>query len=562
MATRAPWFDFTINRKTLDEAGFRSAIDSIEFVEDVGKFDKVTMVLNQGPSMFRAATELKFGSVMQLSMGYYNESVLPMTVVFLHSIEPDFGQRTVTYQFMGYMKSMDVNETDRNLNNKSVLAIVQEVVSDYAVLEVGNIEFADYVLSDTTSQSKQTDFSLLEGIAKNLGGYWKIEPIEGAKGKWSLSLYKMEYDKASAKNFLPLHAHPDAEFVPEDKSIKLKGFTPKSNILGVSSRIEIRSNNPNQPVAVSTDMKDSKSEPDYVTGSEIVATVFGEVTRFHFQENVSDEEAAALIAKQLKQEDELSFVSVPETQVQEGIPNLRLGNTQTVVPHGIDFYEKVFEGEYLISGSRHRISASGGYDTWIKMNMNAWKIPPASEIGGGYGSGVPVLIYVYPNGTAEGWYIYFTSDGTPTKGAYITQSEIESNSYWLSKIGISTAYFSIGSSSSGGTALSGIMNAYGFGPSESGGIPNVAYSNGSLSITPIDWPSEYNTDVLGLIGVANSVHNGAEGTEAIETEGSEFIFAQPGDEDYFAQRAALLQQQNFVNGILNSARNPLGIGGN
>jgi hypothetical protein len=148
---------------------------------------------------------------------------------------------------------------------------------------------------------------------------------------------------------------------------------------------------------------------------------------------------------------------------------------------------------------------------------------------------VPVLIYVYPDGKTEGWCINFTGDGTPVKGTYITQSEIEANDYWLGHIRTRTAWFSAGNSTGqGATGVAGLISqSFGFGPSEGGGIPNLAYSDSSLSIVPIDWPTEYNYDVASL---ATSVTNPTSNLiNPIVQEASEF-FMEDSD-DLFEQRA-------------------------
>ena len=497
--SRAPRFDFTFNGKTLEDLGVRHLIDSIEFTEAIDKFDSVKMVINDGPALLRAPDLIKHGSVMQLSMGYVNEGIYPMTIVFLKGIEPNFANKKVTLHFGGYLKAFDVGKKNRVLQGRTVQEIVAEVVADYTVLEVGTIEGGDLTISDTTTQSSQTDLSLLEGIASQFGLKWKIE-VGSAKGKWALSLYKLEYDKTLADNYLPIHAYPEKEYQADTKSLKLKSFVPKSNILGVSSRVEIRSNNPNQPVTVTTDNKVPNKNPAQVTGSEVVATIFGVVTNVQFMENVTDEEAAQIIGDQLLQEDELSFVVAQEAQLSEGIPNLRVGNVRRVVPHGISLFEKVFVGEYLITGTRHRISSREGYDTWATMAMNALTVPPPPVAGfGSGGGGVPVLIWIYPNGFMEGWYINFSSDGTPMLGAPITQTEIEGNSYWMSHVAPRVMVVPL-------TTLQGA--GFTIMPSEESDVPNLAFSDReSITQVAIDWPPEYNTDVIGLLSMATPVHN-------------------------------------------------------
>jgi len=559
MATRAPYFDFMLDNKSLDDLGIRHLIESIEFEEKLGSFDKVTMVVNDGAGLEFASDLAKHGAVLQLSMGYFNESILPMTACFMFSMEPDFSNQKVTFAYMNYLKAMDQSQRDRTLSNVTIQDIVVQVVADYEILEVGTIENGSLMLSDTTSQSKQTDFKLLEGIASQFGMKWKIEPSQ-TKGKWTLSLYKLDYDKSKVDNYLPLHAYPDKEYQAETKSLKLKTFKPKSNILGVSSRVEIRSNNPNQPVEVQSTPKDPTTEPTVVRGSEIVATVFGERTTIHFYENVSDEQAAQIIADQLQQEDELSFVVAPDCQLSEGIPNLRVGDVRHVVCHGIRMFEKVFTGDYLVTGTKHKISSSSGYDTWVTMNMNALSVPPPPEGGfGGGGNGVPVLIRVVHGGTENnmfGWYVNQNSEGVVSLGATITNAEILANSYWMEHVNNSIRfYFNNNQTPAVGRDIV-------VGAGETVDWTNLARiatgGSGDSTDVRIDWPDEWRTSITTL---ATSV-NGDSGTELIESyyeahfgESSlEGLSDSERTDALFSQRAFELEAQANANAVQDAVR--------
>jgi hypothetical protein len=543
--SRAPAFEIMFNGNNLRDLGILHLVESIEFEESVDKFDSVKMVVNDGEALTRATMLTQHGSVLQLAMGYHNEGIYPMTIVFLKSIEPDFANQKVTFTFTGYLKAMDAGEKDRTLGSKTIKEVVQEVVADYSVLEVGVIEGGDVIISDTITQSKQTDLSLLEGIASQFGLKWKIEPSNNPK-KWVLSLYKLEYDKSKAKDSLPLHAYPTKEFQDDTKSLKLKAFRPKSNILGVSSNVEIRSNNPNQPINVSSSTLTTKDDLSGVRGSEVVATVFGQVTRVYFMENVSDEEAAQVIAEQLQQENELAFVATSECQLNEGIPNLRVGDVRNVVPHGIVLFDKVFSGAYLVTGTRHRISSTEGYDTWVTMNKNSLTVPPPPEPsfnGGGVGEGSTVLIFVYPNNTAEGWYINFNSDGTPMLGSEISQSEIEANEYWMSHVRRNVAGFNFNRGLTTGGGVTGLVGTaagfgafVGLGPSESSTMPNVGYArNNSPVQILIDPPANYNTDVLGVLMMATPVYDPYEVGELPYSEAQGLL-------DYLRQNRAAFER--------------------
>lgn len=429
---KAPVFDFTLGSHTLDELGIIHLIKAVEFEESIGKFDQVSIEIIDGIELAGMWDLAKHGNALQLSMGYHNEVVLPMCLAFLSNIEPNFENQTVKITFAGYLKALDVGEKERSLSGRTIREVVEEIVADYEPLVVGTIEAGDTMISSTNTQSNQTDLGFLEGLASSFGMKWKLEPTEDA-GKWALSLYKLEYDKELAQNSLPIHAYPEKAYVSDTKALKLKSFRPRSNIFGVSSSVEIRSNNPDQPITVQTESEDPSSEPRVVTGSEIVATVFGEVVRVHFYENVTDEAAASIIAEQLMQMDELAFVTATQAQMQEGNPELRVGGVRHIVPHGITLFENIFEGDYMITGSKHRIDTQSGYDTWISVAMNCLSMPEPPEQAGWGSGGRPVLIRVYPNGTYEGWY-YYQKGSTMLRGEPITDAQIRANSYWMGKV--------------------------------------------------------------------------------------------------------------------------------
>lgn len=435
---RVPIVDFTLGNRTLDDLNVRHLLQYAEFEEAIGKFDSVVLSFKDGPELAQAWDLARHGNVLQLSMGYYNDIVLPMCLTFLSSIEPNFEDQTVQIHFSGYLRAMDVGEKDRSLNGRTIREVVEEIVADYEPLVVGTIEQGDTKISSTNTQSKQSDLSFLEGIASSFGMKWKIEPTDKT-GQWALSLYRLEYDKTKAQQHLPIHAYPEKEFLSDEKSLKLRRFRPKSNIFGVSSRVEIRSNNPDRPVVVDTDPKDPTKEPRVVYGSDVVAVVFGEVVRVHFYENVTDEDAARIIGEQTLQMDELAFVTATNAQMQEGHPELRVGEVRRIVPHGISLFEKVFVGDYMITASRHRVDSKTGYDTWISVAMNSLTLPePPEEVGwgggGGGSGGPPVLIRLYYDGRMEGWYMNVGANNQVTRGTYITEEEIKANSYWMSHI--------------------------------------------------------------------------------------------------------------------------------
>jgi hypothetical protein len=58
----------------------------------------------------------------------------------------------------------------------------------------------------------------------------------------------------------------------------------------------------------------------------------------------------------------------------------------------------------------------------------------------------------------------------------------------------------------GGTST--LLSGAGFGPSESSTVPNVAYSRAGEPVQiRVDWPENFNTDVVGLFSLATPVYD-------------------------------------------------------
>lgn len=431
MAAKAPYYDLVIGDKSLDELGIKSLITKVTFEEEFGKFDTCTIELQSGPELKEKYQLLKHGAVMQLSMGYYNQNIKPMFLGFLQGVQPNFGKRTLVLSFAQYLKAMDVGERDRVLTGKTLGDVVRTVVSDYAPLVVGRIENDDVIVSDTISQSKRSDFKLLEDIASAFASKWRLESTDTV-GQWALSLERLDTEAAPVGK--PMYAWPTKEAQDLTENIHLVNFTPKSNILGnVSSQVTIESNNPNQPIDVNSKKYDSDKYVSEARGSDVVYRVFGQVRRVHFYENVSDEEAAQIIADQMFQDDELTFVTAKNTPLMEGDCLVRAGQRRKVHPRGIPLFEDVFDGVYTITRTKHEISVDKGYNTWVDMGRESLTIPPPPELPPAGGGGQPVLIKWTRNGGLYGYYVSFPN-GVLKLGRRITEEEIYANEYWISKI--------------------------------------------------------------------------------------------------------------------------------
>lgn len=430
--SRAPQYYFTLGDKSLDELNLVHLIKRVEFIEEVGKFDQVNIHVKDGPELKEAYSLCKHGSVLQLSMGYYNDEVLPMTIVFMKGCKPNFKDRTVVIKYAGYMKAMDVGAKDRVLNNKTIKEIVTEIVASYDPIEVGTIDNGDTVISGVTTQSKESDLKVLEKIAAMFGMRWKMEP-SATTGVWKLSLYKLGFGDNADKGAKPIYAYPEKMELSPNVGLHLENFSPESNILGVSSTVQIRSNNPNHPITVDSTTEDLDRYREGMRGSEIVATVFGSVVRVQFNENVSNEEAAQIIADQLLQEDEMAFVSAKSCKLNEGNPNIRVGKVRHIVPRGISLFEDMFTGDYLITKTHHVISTEKGYDMTFDCAMDNLKVPPPPAMVGGAGGygGPPLIIYVYRDGSMRGWWVTFDINGTVHEAGDITNEEILANEVWM-----------------------------------------------------------------------------------------------------------------------------------
>ncbi len=501
--SRAPRYYFTLGDKTLDELNLVHLIKRVEFIEEVGKFDQVNIHVKDGPELKEAYSLCKHGSVLQLSMGYYNDEVLPMTIVFMKGCKPNFKDRTVVIKYAGYMKAMDVGAKDRVLNNKTIKEIVTEIVASYDPIEVGTIDNGDTVISGVTTQSKESDLKVLEKIAGMFGMRWKMEPSETI-GVWKLSLYKLGFGDNADKGAKPIYAYPEKMELSPNVALHLENFSPESNILGVSSTVQIRSNNPNHPIAVDSIIEDLDRYAGGIRGSEIVATVFGSVVRVQFNENVSNEEAAQIIADQLLQEDELAFVVAKNCKLNEGNPNIRVGIVRHVVPRGISLFEDMFVGDYLITKTHHVISTEKGYDTTFDCAMDNLKVPPPPAMGGGgAGGGIPILIHIYADGSMEGWYMSFDVNGTASTGAYITQAEILARQDWLDYIQTQTLVYISSAAGAGSLGIEvGIgleVDPWQFGPLTTpllmGALPTSPQHTGYTTVR-IGWPPQWNTGVL------------------------------------------------------------------
>jgi hypothetical protein len=470
--TRAAYYDFTIGNFTLAELNIRHLIDRITFTEEVGKFDSVTIELQKGPELNQAYTLLKHGSVFQLSGGYYNEIIKPMMLGFIKGVGVSCSQRSATINIFGYLGALDKGEKQRVLQNRTIRQVVEEIVADYPSLVVGTIENGDTLISETSSQSNQTDLKYLESIARQFGMKWKTEPTEN-NGVWALSMYSMiSGDDADS--------HPTLVFDPyktqqtRSNFRHLKEFDVESNIMGVSSSVNILSNNPNQPINVSSeDFDPNIYQTGEVNGSTIVYEVFGTVNTINFYENVSNDEAAQIIANLLQEENELRFVHANNGQLSEGDCELRAGQYRNVILNDIPLFGSVFSGKYLITKTNHTWGKQESYDTTFEAARSCLTPPPPPELdtgGSGGSGGTPVIIRWMPNGILMGWYASFGPNNEVILGAEITEEQIRANSYWMD-----------------------VISNYGFtGPIPIGGIRGNSYQNGT---TPFETGDVF-TDIM------------------------------------------------------------------
>jgi len=389
--TRAAFYDFTIGDKTLAELNIRHLIDRITFTEELGKFDSVIIELQQGPELKQAYKLLKHGSVFQLSLGYYNETIKPMTLGFIKGVGISCSQRTATINIFGYLGALSKGEKQRVLQNRTIRQVVEEIISEYDPLVVGTIENGDTLINETSSQSNQTDLEYLENIARQFGMRWKTN-----------------------------YRH-------------LKEFDVESNIMGLSSSVTILSNNPNQPISVDSNLYDPTIYQSEVSGSRIVYEIFGSVNQITFYENVDNDEAATIISNSLLEENQLQFVSSKNAELTEGDCEFRAGQYRNIILNDVPLFGDVFSGKYLVTKTEHVIGKDVSYTTRFDSNRSSLTPPPPPEIpisGGGLGftggDGYRYRLIFDSNGLTCGYRIHLDPNvsGGVVLDSYMSPAEV------------------------------------------------------------------------------------------------------------------------------------------
>lgn len=442
--TRAAFYDFTIGDKTLAELNIRHLIERVTFTEEVGKFDSVVIELQQGPEMSSAYKLLKHGSVFQLSLGYYNEMIKPMTLGFISGVGISCADRTATINIFGYLGALSKGEKQRVLQNRTIRQVVEEIVSEYDPLVVGTIENGDTIISETSSQSNQTDLAYLEDIAKKFGMRWKTEPTD-TNGIWSISLYSMASGDEEMADLLPTVVFNPYKTEQTRSSYRhLKNFDVESNIMGLSSNVTILSNNPNQPISVDSSLYDPAVYQSEVSGSRITYEIFGAVNQITFYENVSNEEAASIISNALLSENELQFVTSKNAQLVEGDCEFRSGQYRNIKLNDVPLFGDVFSGRYLVTKTQHIIGKNESYITKFDANRPSLTPPPPPEIpvggsGGSSfsgGSGYRYRLMFDSSGLVGGYRIHLDPNvsGGVVLDSYLSPAEVMAIPYLASQV--------------------------------------------------------------------------------------------------------------------------------
>lgn len=431
--TRAAFYDFTIGDKTLAELNIRHLIDRITFTEELGKFDSVIIELQQGPELKQAYKLLKHGSVFQLSLGYYNETIKPMTLGFIKGVGISCSQRTATINIFGYLGALSKGEKQRVLQNRTIRQVVEEIISEYDPLVVGTIENGDTLINETSSQSNQTDLEYLENIARQFGMRWKTEPTE-TTGVWALSLYSMASGSEDMADTLPTVVfNPYKTQQTRTNYRHLKEFDVESNIMGLSSSVTILSNNPNQPISVDSNLYDPTIYQSEVSGSRIVYEIFGSVNQITFYENVDNDEAATIISNSLLEENQLQFVSSKNAELAEGDCEFRAGQYRNIILNDVPLFGDVFSGKYLVTKTEHVIGKDDSYTTRFDSNRSSLTPPPPPEIpisGGGLGftggDGYRYRLIFDSNGLTCGYRIHLDPNvsGGVVLDSYMSPAEV------------------------------------------------------------------------------------------------------------------------------------------
>lgn len=243
----APNCKVYIGGKSLEELGIRHLLNKVVFDRQAGKFDTMAVEFGDGPELAKSGLGLiTHGNSVGLACGYPGQMV-NKGFGFINGIEVDCNDRMVTLDVAGADKQLSRTERSRSMAGKTVSQAVSDVLADYNNIEVGTIDNADMQISESSSQSEQTDSEYLEDLAEKFGMYIKMTPVEGT-GKWALNMKDIVGEREEQSNEVdnkPIYVkNPGLEHQDRSKYKFLKDFTPKSSLNGIKPDVSVVSINP------------------------------------------------------------------------------------------------------------------------------------------------------------------------------------------------------------------------------------------------------------------------------------------------------------------------------
>lgn len=243
----APDCKVYIGGKTLEELGIRHLLNKVVFDRQAGKFDTMSIEFGDGPELAKSGLGLiTHGNSVGLACGYPGQ-MINKGFGFINGIEVDCNDRIVTLDVAGADKQLSRTERSRSMAGKTVSQAVADILSDYNNIEVGTIDNSDMQISESSSQSEQTDSEYLEDLAEKFGMYIKMTPVEGT-GKWALNMKDIIGEREEQSNEVenkPVYVHnPGLEHQDRSQFRFLKEFSPKSSLNGIRPDVSVVSINP------------------------------------------------------------------------------------------------------------------------------------------------------------------------------------------------------------------------------------------------------------------------------------------------------------------------------
>jgi len=243
----APDCKVFIGGKSLEELGIRHLLKSVVFDRQAGKFDTMEIEFGDGPELAKSGLGLiTHGNSVGLQCGYPGQMV-SKGFGFINGIEVECPDRIVTLSIAGADKQLSRTERSRSMAGKTIGQAVADILADYNNIEVGNIDNSEMQISETSSQSEQTDSEYLEDLAEKFGMYIKMTPVANTN-KWALNMKDIIGEREAQSNEVdnkPAYVeNPGLEHQDRSQFKFLKKFKPKSSLNGIKPDVSVVSINP------------------------------------------------------------------------------------------------------------------------------------------------------------------------------------------------------------------------------------------------------------------------------------------------------------------------------